>query len=460
MVLVEWSWTWRMKVKKGVEDDTQVHQATRTSAFTERPHGWNVSSAVSSSKREEDQKAFHGAPPTTNRHLMTPTLDSLSQILASDSLSLITNCKVISKAGTMPHPPSCDWVTIAVVAERGPIKHGRAPVGVGKDEGEGKAKQRNRRNNTSEVDSGLQGKRYINMKLIDFGSRSSGSSSATGGKSVIRDAFLSLLLFEADGCDLHVKEEGKKPQKSTSDKPHPTTNILAITPESAESITTIGRAKDLGMCRVVRRDGKPCGARCDPRFNSVCDYHIEMAVKHARSGIPAGTSGLSTSAAVKRKHPSKHEGYDSKRQAKAQRIEKDEERLLKALLKRDRDGTEAILKKSKDGPKKTSDEVQAGNRSENDEDKRWRRRRKRTEEEVQDLGFDPALATMRTANSTTVCTISAQKKLDALTALHTSWKPKDINLGPLTGSKMRSGAFAHEFNVSPCRCQEAQGGAC
>ncbi|KAF5345564.1 hypothetical protein D9758_011983 [Tetrapyrgos nigripes] len=99
--------------------------------------------------------------------------------------------------------------------------------------------------------------------------------------------------------------------------PNPTTNILAITPESAESITTIGHAKDLRMCCVIRRDRKPCGARCDPHVNSACDYHLEMVVKHARSGrseFSAGTFGSPTSAAVKRKHPSKHEGCDPKRQ--------------------------------------------------------------------------------------------------------------------------------------------------
>ena len=47
-------------------------------------------------------------------------------------------------------------------------------------------------------------------RLIDFGCRS-GSTSATGGKSVIRgDAFLSLLLFEADRVEEVVGEDGKK----------------------------------------------------------------------------------------------------------------------------------------------------------------------------------------------------------------------------------------------------------
>ena len=58
------------------------------------------------------------------------------------------------------------------------------------------------------------GKKYVNVKLIDFGARSRSSSSATGGKATIRgDAFLTLLLFESDGFDTITKEDGGKPQK-------------------------------------------------------------------------------------------------------------------------------------------------------------------------------------------------------------------------------------------------------
>lgn len=54
------------------------------------------------------------------------------------------------------------------------------------------------------------GKKYVNLKLIDFGCRSHGPS-ADGGKAKIRgDAFLSLLLFESDRCDVVLKEGGKK----------------------------------------------------------------------------------------------------------------------------------------------------------------------------------------------------------------------------------------------------------
>lgn len=130
-------------------------------------------------------------------------------------------------------PVEGDWVTIAVVAERGPVKYTKAPVGIGKDERthisddeeddmkslpldqppkptnpyqqnanrwKGKAKQEPTK---------PSGKRYMNLKLIDFGCRT--RSSASGGKSTIRgDAFLTLLLFEADRVDVVERDDGVK----------------------------------------------------------------------------------------------------------------------------------------------------------------------------------------------------------------------------------------------------------
>ena len=36
-------------------------------------------------------------------------------------------------------PVEGDWVTIAVIAERGPVRHSKAPVGVGKENSDGAA---------------------------------------------------------------------------------------------------------------------------------------------------------------------------------------------------------------------------------------------------------------------------------------------------------------------------------
>lgn len=72
--------------------------------------------------------------------------------------------------------------------------------------------------------------------------------------------------------------------KRSNDSPHPTDNILALTPESAASIMVLGRALDLGMCTVVKKDGKVCGSWCDKRVSEVCEWHLQNAVQRHRAG--------------------------------------------------------------------------------------------------------------------------------------------------------------------------------
>ena len=106
-------------------------------------------------------------------------------------------------------PVPGDWITIAVIAERGPIKFTRAPVPIEIEDGDNKDKKKGKYGvNEPEKSSG---KKYVNLKLIDFGAR---SSSSTGGTSGIRgDAFLTLLLFESDGFDLISRGDGMNPEK-------------------------------------------------------------------------------------------------------------------------------------------------------------------------------------------------------------------------------------------------------
>lgn len=112
------------------------------------------------------------------------------------------------------------------------MKYSKAPVGVGRDDQEhlsekeaniddlipnedGKSRTRttdlrNWKGKKQDASTRPSGKKYVNLKLIDFGCRSR-SSSSTSGKSVIRgDASLSLLLFEADRVEDIVGEDGKK----------------------------------------------------------------------------------------------------------------------------------------------------------------------------------------------------------------------------------------------------------
>lgn len=218
-------------------------------------------------------------------------------------------------------------MTIAVIAERGPIKYTKAPVGVDKDEEEKKKKKKwdgKGKGVALEEDGGGGGgggKKYVTLKMIDFGARSSSSSSGLGGSGIRGDAMLNLILFEADRVDL-ISNGGssttEKVYKGGSGgafeklmnvregdviallnprvlKPFSRANdgqtipILALTPSTASSIMVIGRSRDLGMCTVRKADGKVCGAWCDKRdigagAGEVCEFHLEKAVIRQRAG--------------------------------------------------------------------------------------------------------------------------------------------------------------------------------
>ncbi|TCD60851.1 hypothetical protein EIP91_009400 [Steccherinum ochraceum] len=443
-------------------------------------------------------------------------------------------------------PVEGDWVTIAVVAERGPLKYSKAPVGVGRGDQEhlpqkdakvdeivpdvdskttdlrhwkGKAKQEQSR---------PSGKKYINLKLIDFGCRS-GSSSATGGKSTIRgDAFLSLLLFESDRVEDEVREDGTKrkvyrggskgaferisklkegavvallnprilkPFQRSGDTPHPTDNILAVTPESIDSTVVIGHSKDLGMCKAVKRDGKPCGSWCDKRVSEICEWHIQHTVQAKRAGraeFSLGTGGMSMTAKKKAAYdPSKQWGLkpepgrsqgdgatyvvsghivsghlDTKSlfvgenlgreaQAKAARqaTGKDNDRVLQSLLKRDKTGMKTLAaarafvkqpigsgkkdKKKVEVPSKRSrqsDETSDesdGSEGDDVENSQSGRKSAYSAQLIRNLGFDPTIKDGRKAADPNV-----QRKLEALAASHSA--RREVDLGPRPGKKQSS----------------------
>ena len=79
-------------------------------------------------------------------------------------------------------PVDGDWVTIAIIAERGPVK-------VTSVEGSSSHKD------GSSSDFKLTGKKYLTMKLVDLGTSTSPSSSSK--REVKGDALLNMLLFEA-----------------------------------------------------------------------------------------------------------------------------------------------------------------------------------------------------------------------------------------------------------------------
>lgn len=166
-------------------------------------------------------------------------------------------------------------------------------------------------------------KHFVNLKLIDMSSKTI-SRSGSG--------FLNMLLFEAeeeiltktvngDGVPVSKKTyrggSGGAYEKFWKEQPgtlmailNPkvlksrsygtsgnSSSILSITPETADSVIVIGRAKDLGNCTARRLDtGKECGNWCDMRYLggpddenetkslAICEYHLQRQVSKARAG--------------------------------------------------------------------------------------------------------------------------------------------------------------------------------
>ncbi|KAJ7725273.1 hypothetical protein B0H14DRAFT_3098149 [Mycena olivaceomarginata] len=389
-------------------------------------------------------------------------------------------------------PVAGDWITIAVVAERGPYKYSKAPVEIIPDEDDRKGK--------AKAPPKPSGKKFINIKLVDFGAPARSASSATGGKAVIRgDAMLpqeegqpkkvyrggSRGAFE-QMCDL---KEGDvvallnprilKPFQRSNDTPHPTTNVLAITPESASSILVIGRAKDLGLCVAVKRDGKVCKSWCDTRH----------AVEQRRANRP-DTSGMSMTAGKRKAdydprrkwglkpldessgatylvsghiiHAGRVDPRDSlfvsenigrEGQAKAARklAAREDAQILKALQGRDAEGMKAVMKarevglaekekeklrsstKGKQKQKSNAGETSATATPDASAPKAMPVKSAFSAQALKHLGFDPTIkpGQVRHDNSAT------KKKMEDLAALQASRGP--ITLKPRAGEKVRSG---------------------
>ncbi|KAG9007816.1 hypothetical protein FRB93_007207 [Tulasnella sp. JGI-2019a] len=253
-------------------------------------------------------------------------------------------------------PVEGEWVTIAVVAERGKVQVSRGFGGkTAEDEdqfndGDSDAEQGGTPSASTSKPKAKHGpkkppaantkaptgKKYVSVKLVDFGhkmkSKSSGSGTAAG------DAMLTLLLFEADSVSKDLdKTRGSEKYKggsggvfeemlpklregavvailnprvlkpyqsknatgSANSKPHSMTNILAISPNRPDSIHVIGYSKDLGMCPANTKDGRVCGSWYDKRRAGVCEYHLLSTVKSKRAGraeFTAGTGGMSVGA--------------------------------------------------------------------------------------------------------------------------------------------------------------------
>ncbi|KAF8705195.1 Primase zinc finger, partial [Rhizoctonia solani] len=232
-------------------------------------------------------------------------------------------------------PVEGDWVTIAVVAERGQVqvsKRGNRGAPQGKRGDNSAVGQNAGEDEDEDSRPSSREKKYMRLLLVDFGHRASEEKPAPKEQTK-GDALLNMLLFEADSAKTEdgqaTRSNGRgvtykggsggafeacaklregavlailnprilKPFQRNTGNPHPRDNALAITPENAESIAVLGYSRDLGSCRAIKRDGKPCGSWCDKRISDVCEYHIQDAIKSKRAARPefsAGTMNLSS----------------------------------------------------------------------------------------------------------------------------------------------------------------------
>jgi minichromosome maintenance protein 10 len=221
-------------------------------------------------------------------------------------------------------PVDGDWITIAVVAERGEVRVSGMRDAVSNDEDEededddndgqppgakAKSAKGKGKDGKDPKKRKRRPKKYLSLKLVALPPRSKslGSAAASG------DAMLTLLLFESDAtirspdgevrtyrggsggayerwCNLAVgsviallNPRVLRPLKSGAGAPHPLTHPLALNPQSDASIQLIGHATDLGQCVSTLRDGSRCKTWVDTRLNTVCEYHLHAAVVRGRS---------------------------------------------------------------------------------------------------------------------------------------------------------------------------------
>ncbi|KAJ7080013.1 hypothetical protein B0H15DRAFT_940675 [Mycena belliarum] len=542
---------------RGPLDVVETETLVRSSAFTDVPHA--PEPTVSSSTQRDDRLAIienleigpvEHTPSFDDPHFQKLEPNSgirlVSRIISHDDLQdhlrgryYLSPSRLYSAVRLLPDkqgydvPVSGDWITIAVVAERGPYKYSKAPVGITNDDEDGKKGK-------AKPPPKPSGKKFVNLKLVDFGAPARSASSATGGKAVIRgDALLSLLLFESDGFDMMPQDEEKtkkvyrggsrgafeemcdlkegdvvallnprilKPFQRSTDKPHPTTNILAITPESASSIMIIGRSKDLGLCGAIKRDGKACGSWCDRRLSDVCEWHVQYAVEQRRAGRPefsVGTSGLSTTAVRKRKaeydprrkwglkpleeastgatylvaghiinnssgvdlrdsmYVSEKMGREGQAKASRKLAGREDARVLKALLGRDSEGMKTVMKAREVGLAEKAELAAAKHAKGKDKQKAGAggstskptpkqdgvapRKNAYTPEMLKNLGFDPTLKSGHPRHGDSV----GRKKSEDLAALLASRNLKTITLGPRPGEKIRSGVMVPASALQP-----------
>ncbi|KAJ6143441.1 hypothetical protein N7471_002894 [Penicillium samsonianum] len=74
------------------------------------------------------------------------------------------------------------------------------------------------------------------------------------------------------------------------------TNRFSLSLSSSDDkVLEIGKARDIGFCKAVRKDGKTCESWIDSRKTEFCDFHVDIQIRRTqgqRSGVNADTGML------------------------------------------------------------------------------------------------------------------------------------------------------------------------
>ncbi|EKV05881.1 DNA replication protein, putative [Penicillium digitatum] len=74
------------------------------------------------------------------------------------------------------------------------------------------------------------------------------------------------------------------------------TNRFSLSLSSSDDkVLEIGKARDIGFCKAVRKDGKTCQSWIDGRKTEFCDFHVDIQIRRTqgqRSGVNADTGVL------------------------------------------------------------------------------------------------------------------------------------------------------------------------
>ena len=160
--------------------------------------------------------------------------------------------------GDLEVPLYGDWVLFGVLGEKSALRYTKAA-----DDG----------------DRVRPARKFFSCTLYDLGAAATGESG---------DQSVTMLVFDGDdgAFDTLWKEHNGtlvavlNPRFLRPAK----TNVLTLTPRSADAVMAIGRAADYAECGAAKKDGTRCTTFVSKRGVGACEFHLERAVAGRQRG--------------------------------------------------------------------------------------------------------------------------------------------------------------------------------